>query len=161
MFSEGLKLSTRSDIYTTWGMARAGLSGSEPGADLSAWLAKIMARLSGSTAPSRAVYITTQQYPSVVRLYSTSHLTSTWRPSSILIDKTPSPNTYRLRDPWRKGLHHVMIAKFLNTYQPTIYPPWLRPTRFLIHSLAMKFSSILDDMCVSYVLLALSPLTSV
>ena len=58
-------------------MARAGLSGSEPGADLSAWLAKIMARLSGSTAPSRAVYITTQQYPSVVRLYSTSHLTST------------------------------------------------------------------------------------
>ena len=39
-------------------MARAGLSGSEPGADLSAWLAKIMARLSGSTAPSRAVYIT-------------------------------------------------------------------------------------------------------
>ena len=40
-------------------MARASLSGSEPGADLSAWLAKIMARLSGSTAPSRAVYITT------------------------------------------------------------------------------------------------------
>ena len=39
-------------------MARAGLSGSEPGADLSAWLAKIMAQLSGSTAPSRAVYIT-------------------------------------------------------------------------------------------------------
>ena len=39
-------------------MARAGLSGSELGADLSAWLAKIMARLSGSTAPSRAVYIT-------------------------------------------------------------------------------------------------------
>ena len=39
-------------------MARAGLSGSEPGADLSAWLAKIMARLSGSTALSQAVYIT-------------------------------------------------------------------------------------------------------
>ena len=58
MFSEGLKLSSRSDIYTTWGMARVGLSGSEPGADLSAWLAKIMARLSGSTAPSWAVYIT-------------------------------------------------------------------------------------------------------
>ena len=29
-------------------MARAGLSGSEPGADLSAWLAKITARLSSS-----------------------------------------------------------------------------------------------------------------
>ena len=58
MFLEDLKLSSRSDIYTTWGMAWAGLSGSEPGADLSAWLAKIMARLSGSTAPSRAVYIT-------------------------------------------------------------------------------------------------------
>ena len=44
-------------------MARAGPSGSEPGADLSAWLAKIMARLSGSTAPSRAVYITTRKFP--------------------------------------------------------------------------------------------------
>ena len=31
-------------------MARAGLSSSEPGADLSAWLAKIMAWLNGSTA---------------------------------------------------------------------------------------------------------------
>ena len=43
-------------------MAQAGLSGSEPGADLSAWLAKITARLSGSTAPSQAVYITTLNY---------------------------------------------------------------------------------------------------
>ena len=58
MFSEDLKLSSRSDIYPTWGMAWAGLSGSELGADLSAWLAKIMARLSGSTALSQAVYIT-------------------------------------------------------------------------------------------------------
>ena len=58
MFSEGLKLPSRFDIYTTWGMARAGLSGSELGADLSAWLAKITARLSGSMAPSRAICIT-------------------------------------------------------------------------------------------------------
>ena len=58
IFSEDLKLSSGSDIYTTWGMAQAGLSGSELGADLSAWLAKIMAWLSGLTAPSRAVYIT-------------------------------------------------------------------------------------------------------
>ena len=50
-------------------MARAGLSGSEPGADLSAWLAKIMARLNGSTAPSRAVDITTQR-PSQARPHS-------------------------------------------------------------------------------------------
>ena len=63
MFSEGLKVSTRSDIQATSGMARAGLSGSEPGADLSAWLAKIMARLSGSTAPSRAVCITSDHMP--------------------------------------------------------------------------------------------------
>ena len=59
MFSEGLKVSSRSDIQATWGMARASLSGSEPGADLSAWLAKIMAPLSSSTALSRAVCITT------------------------------------------------------------------------------------------------------
>ena len=38
-------------------MAQASLSSSELGADLSAWLAKITARLSGSTAPSRAVDI--------------------------------------------------------------------------------------------------------
>ena len=50
-------------------MARAGLSGSEPGADLSAWLAKIMARLSGSTAPSRAVYITIHNIPNVLYTY--------------------------------------------------------------------------------------------
>jgi hypothetical protein len=36
-------------------MARAALSGSELVTDLSAWLAKIMARLTGSSAPSRAV----------------------------------------------------------------------------------------------------------
>ena len=59
MFSEGLKLSSRSDIQITWGMAQTGLSGSELGADLSAWLAKIMAQLNGSTAPSWAVCITT------------------------------------------------------------------------------------------------------
>ena len=59
MFSEGLKLSSRSDIYTTWGMARAGLSSCELGADLSAWLAKITARLSGLMALSWAIYITT------------------------------------------------------------------------------------------------------
>ena len=34
-------------------MARAGLSSSEPGADLSAWLAKIMAWLNGSTARAK------------------------------------------------------------------------------------------------------------
>ena len=39
-------------------MARAGLSGSELGADLSAWLAKKMARLNSSMAPSRAIDIT-------------------------------------------------------------------------------------------------------
>ena len=39
-------------------MARAGLSSSELGANLSAWLAKIMARLSGSMALSQAVDIT-------------------------------------------------------------------------------------------------------
>ena len=40
-------------------MAQAGLSGSEPGADLSAQLAKITARLNGLMALSRAVCITT------------------------------------------------------------------------------------------------------
>ena len=39
-------------------MAQASLSGSELGADLSAWLAKITAQLSGLTALSRAVDIT-------------------------------------------------------------------------------------------------------
>ena len=63
MLSEGLNLSSRADIYTIWSMARAGLSGSEPGADLSAWLAKIMAWLSGSTAPSQAICITTLLHP--------------------------------------------------------------------------------------------------
>ena len=54
-------------------MARAGLSGSEPGADLSAWLAKIMARLSGSTAPSRAVYITSRSSNHLRLAYDTVH----------------------------------------------------------------------------------------
>ena len=58
LFSEGLKLSSRSDIQRTWGMAQAGLSSSEPGADLSAWLAKITAQLNGSMAPSWAICIT-------------------------------------------------------------------------------------------------------
>jgi hypothetical protein len=40
-------------------MAQAALSGSELVADLSAWLAKIMARLTGSSALSRAVCNTT------------------------------------------------------------------------------------------------------
>ena len=41
------------------GMAQASLSDSELGADLSAWLAKIMAWLNSSTALRRAVCITT------------------------------------------------------------------------------------------------------
>ena len=40
-------------------MAQASLSSSELGADLSAWLAKIMAQLSGLMAPSQAVDILT------------------------------------------------------------------------------------------------------
>ena len=44
-------------------MARASLSSSEPGADLSAWLAKIMAQLNGSTAPSQAICITSLRCP--------------------------------------------------------------------------------------------------
>ena len=44
-------------------MARAGLSGSEPGADLSAWLAKMTAWLYGSPAPSWTICITTYWEP--------------------------------------------------------------------------------------------------
>ena len=39
-------------------MAQAGLSSSEPGANLSAWVAKIMAWLNGSTALSQVICIT-------------------------------------------------------------------------------------------------------
>ena len=50
-------------------MDQAGLSGSEPRADLSAWLAKITARLSGLMALSLAVCITNSLNSAMAKLF--------------------------------------------------------------------------------------------
>ena len=78
IFSEDLKVSSRSDIQTTWGMARASLSSSELGANLSAWLAKITAQLIGLTAPSQAVCITTPIWSFWWVMYNFLTYSSAW-----------------------------------------------------------------------------------
>ena len=110
--------------------------------------------------PPRSVNLIPQPYPSVVRLYFNSHLTSTSRPSSVLIYEVLAPKTYHLK---RFTPKRSSPRRSLNTYQPTIYLSPMASSEFLlIHSLATKFSPILKDhMCVSYILLALSPLTNI
>ena len=86
-------------------------------------------------------YNATRHSMSAVRLSSTSYLTSstTSRPSSLTINKVPSPKLYRLKRSTAKRSsprHDGEIFSIL-----TICPPWRCPN-FLMQFLAMKFSSI-------------------
>ena len=85
-------------------------------------------------------YTILQPYPSAVHLYSTLYLTSTSCPLGLPINKAPSPKTYRLKrfTTKRSSPHHDGESFSV----PTNYTPC---PNFLIHFLAMKFSSISKD----------------
>ena len=129
MFSEGLKLSSRSDIYTTWGMAWASLSSSELGADLSAWLAKIMAQLGGSMAPSRAVYITSCDWS---RVFLRCILCDKVMPCSLSqAGSLCHPNFFCTSQPQvtvsKKGMTLSMTFDFVKSVDVTLVMWWLWP----------------------------------